>query len=334
MNADLPVSDECEKTSFPCEGPAEKVASMNVKSLLRESFARLVIWSGLAMGVRAVLWRDRVAVLLYHDPRPEILDSHLGYLKRICDIVPLADLDKPGNGRPRAVITLDDGHAGNAALLPVFIKHGVRPTIFICSDVVGHPRMHWWMHPAAMQTDTERLKRLPNRDRLRELAALGCDEQVSVNSGRVDPAHGGGDMRPTGLSTEQLEALRPYVDFQSHTRSHPILTRCDDAECEDEIAGSRCDIEQLTGQTCEHFAYPNGNYGEREIRLLKAAGYRTARTCDVGWNDQRTDRMRLRAIDIHDDSTLTWFAAQLTGIPLFLRYWRQGGGLAGRKPQF
>ncbi|WXK24246.1 polysaccharide deacetylase family protein (plasmid) [Mycetohabitans endofungorum] len=128
--------------------------------------------------------------------------------------------------------------------------------------------------------------------------------------------------------------MRARVDFQSHTRFHPILTCCDDAECEQEITGSRRDIERLTGRPCEHFAYPNGNYGEREIRLLRAAGYRTARTCDVGWNDDATDPFRLRAIDIHDDSSLAWFIAQLTGIPLFLHYARHGGGWRGRKPQF
>lgn len=318
---------------------------MNMKALLRESFARVVIWTGVAAAVRRLLWRDRVAVLLYHDPKPATLDAHLSYLKTICDVVPLSELDKPGRGRPRAVITLDDGHAGNAALLPVFAKHGVRPTIFVCSGIVAKPRAHWWMHPAAAHADIERLKRLPNRARLRELAALGYREG-EPDDGQADHGQAGRAgatanvvldapaQVATGLSAEQIEAMRPYVDFQSHTRFHPILTRCDDRECEDEIVGSKREIERLSGNECVHFAYPNGNYGEREVRVLKAAGYRTARTCDVGWNDGRTDPFRLRAIDIHDDSSLAWFAAQLTGIPLFLRYMRQGGGFTGRKPQF
>jgi peptidoglycan/xylan/chitin deacetylase (PgdA/CDA1 family) len=309
---------------------------MKLRALLREGFARLVIWTGVAAAVRKLLWRDRVAILLYHDPEPSTLDAHLSYLRRICDIVPLADFDKPGRGRPRAVITLDDGHAGNAALLPIFEKHGVRPTIFVCSGIVAHRRPHWWMHPAAAHADIERLKRLPNRERLRELAALGYrgGEPGCGDPDRNDAADRAQTVAATGLSAQQIDALRSHVDLQSHTRFHPILTRCDDHECEEEIAGSRRDIESMTGNVCVHFAYPNGNYSEREVRLLKAAGYRTARTCDVGWNDRSTDPFRLRAIDIHDDSSLTWFAAQLTGIPLFLRYMRHGGGFTGRKPQF
>ncbi len=201
------------------------------------------------------------------------------------------------------------------------------------------------MHPAAAGTDIERLKRLPNRERLAQLCERGYqgaelrqilpvlagdgqpEEPTIGDEGRDGPA-------PTGLSVWQVKQMRARVDFQSHTRFHPILICCDAAEGEQEITGSRRDIERLTGRPCEHFAYPNGNYGEREIRLLRAAGYRTARTCDVGWNDDATDPFRLRAIDIHDDSSLAWFTAQLTGIPLFLRYARHGGGWRGRKPQF
>ena len=56
-------------------------------------------------------------------------------------------------------------------------------------------------------------------------------------------------------------------------------------------------MEQLTGAACEHFAYPNGDYGSREIATLEAAGYKTARTCDIGWNDHKTDPYRLKAFD-------------------------------------
>src|SRR5271156_5882397 len=95
-----------------------------LKLLTRTAFSRFIFSSGIAVALRRMLWRDRVAVLLYHDPEPATLDSPLPYLKGICELVPLSDVNSPGRGRPRAVITLDDGHARNAELLPVFIKHG------------------------------------------------------------------------------------------------------------------------------------------------------------------------------------------------------------------
>ncbi|SDR24242.1 Polysaccharide deacetylase [Paraburkholderia fungorum] len=295
---------------------------MNSKILLRSAFTWFVLFTGLARGTRALLWKDRVAVLLYHAPEPAALDAHLQYLKKFSDIVSLAEIYSPGRGRPRAVITLDDGHANNARLLPIFIKHNVRPTIYLCSSIVAQPRTHWWMHPGAQTAGIERLKRMANRERLKELRARGFREDATAT-----------DTHITGLSVEQIEAMRPYVDFQSHTRFHPILTRCDDVECADELMGSKFEVETLSGRPCEHFSYPNGDYGQREIEGAKAAGYRTARTCDIGWNGPTSDPFRLKAFDIHDDSSVAWLAAQLTGIPQYLRYVLLGGGIRGRKPQ-
>jgi peptidoglycan/xylan/chitin deacetylase (PgdA/CDA1 family) len=288
-------------------------------SAVKEIMARGLSLSGIAWLSRTFLWRDRVAILLYHDPDPATLDSHLAHLRKICDVIPLASLNEPSKGRPRAVVTFDDGHAGNAALLPIFIKHKVRPTIFLCTQIVGRARRHWWLHPSAEMGGIERLKRLDNSQRLDELHARGFAQD--------------GDDMPSGLTHEQIETMRPHVDFQAHTRFHPILTRCEAAECEEEIAGSRQEVGALTGSECTHFAYPNGNYGAREVGFVKAAGFKTARTCDVGWNDSRTDPYRLRTIIITDNASPRWFAAQLTGIPVFLRYLRRGAW-GGRFPQF
>jgi peptidoglycan/xylan/chitin deacetylase (PgdA/CDA1 family) len=290
------------------------------KALIKEALAVLVVLTGIARATRVWLWRDRVAVLLYHDPDPSTLDRHLAYLRKICDLVPLTDVAAPGRGRPRAAITFDDGHVGNAALLPIFIKHKVRPTIFLCSSIVGRSRSHWWLHPGSVQAGHERLKRMTNVERLAELAAHGYHQDA--------------DDRATGLSIEHIETMRAYVDFQAHTRFHPVLTRCSDIECADEIGNSKHEIEVLLRDVCEHFAYPNGNYGDREVSFVAAAGYKSARTCDVGWNDHQSDPFRLRTIIVDDSASTRRFAAQLTGIPLFLHYLKKGGSWSGRFPQF
>lgn len=119
--------------------------------------------------------------------------------RTICDLVTLDEIGSPRTGRPRAVITLDDGHIGNADLLPVFIRDKVRPTIFLCSRIVGRPARHWWLHPGAKQAGIECLKRLKNEERLSELGKYGYHQE--------------GEDQATGLTVEQLQAMRPYVDF-------------------------------------------------------------------------------------------------------------------------
>ena len=290
------------------------------RQLAREIIARCLLWSGVIRVMRVLLWRDRVLILVYHDPKPDVLKSHLRYLCRIADPVGLRDLHKTSNGRPRVVITIDDGHAGNAALLEVFAAYGIRPTIYLCSCIAGTRRQFWWQHGPLGAKGVERLKRLRNVERLSELRAFGFSQDDEH-----DP--------PAALSRSDIGCMQGRVDFQSHGRFHPILTCCDDEECRREIAQSRREVERLAGNECRHFAYPNGNYGAREVAVLRCAGYRTARTLDLGWNGPGCDPFRLKAVAVSDDSSIPWFALQVSLLPAYARYLRHGS-LFGRAPQF
>ncbi|MEX3788523.1 polysaccharide deacetylase family protein [Paraburkholderia sp. BR14374] len=192
------------------------------RMFLRTFFTRFAFSSGIAAAIWRLFWRGRVAVLLDHDPSPQSLDAHLMYLKTVCDIVPFSKVNARGRGRRRAAITLDDGHVRNAELLPVFIKPNVRQTIFICSSIVGQARAHWWLHPGVAHLGVERLKTMRNVERLGRLQSAGFMQHAAAE-----------ESQGSGLSAEQVQAMRRYVDFESHTRFHPIPTRCDDAECRD-----------------------------------------------------------------------------------------------------
>jgi peptidoglycan/xylan/chitin deacetylase (PgdA/CDA1 family) len=217
------------------------------------------------------------------------------------------------------VVTIDDGYIGNKALQDVFKMHNVRPTIFLCSSIAGTWRQ-FWQHSDAGAVQFEPSKRLKNSERLSRLATLGFHQEAEMT-------------KRAALSAQDIEQMKGTVDFQSHGRFHPILTRCSDEECNVEIVRSRQEIERLVGYECLHFAYPFGNYGEREIAFLKSAGYRSARTLDVGWNDQKTDPFRLKAVVICDTCSCAWLAAEVSLIPTYLRYLRRGS-FFGRFPQF
>ena len=297
---------------------------MRAGRALKDVFARVLNGIGFGALSRALLWRDRTAILLYHDPDPATMDRHLAFLKRRCRIISLEEFfaarESGGSNAGRsAVITIDDGHAGNVKLAEIFRKHGVKPTIFLCSQIVGTERIYWWQHPEARRRGAEHLKTLANAERLAVLAEGGFLQDAPAPDRHA-------------LNHDELRALGAVASLQSHSRFHPILTKCDDAECTNEIEGSRREIESLSGAQCRDFAYPNGDYGMREIAALKAAGYRSARTCDIGWNDARTDLFRLRSLPIADDASDVWFALQLSGFVTYLRY-LMGGSVTGRSPQ-
>jgi peptidoglycan/xylan/chitin deacetylase (PgdA/CDA1 family) len=265
-------------------------------------------------------------ILIYHDPSAKVLDQHLTHLKKDYFIISLDELcDRiekgvPFSDGPSLVVTIDDGHAGNHALVDIFHKHHVKPTIYICSAIVGTRRMFWWQHPAARSFGVETIKRMSGAKRAQFFARVG----FSVDTEWSDRM---------ALSLDQLRDLSDVASIQSHTRFHPILTHCTDNECQREIEESKHEIESITGRMCEHLSFPNGNYDARSIRFAKHAGYRSARTCDLGWNDHTTDLFKLKGIPVADDASLNWLDVQLTQFPTYLRYSRRGS-FNGKFPQF
>ena len=121
------------------------------------------------------------------------------------------------------------------------------------------------------------------------------------------------------LSIEEIRQMSEYVDFESHTQFHPILPNCSDDECVREIGESRFLAKDPKFKTFRHFAFPNGDYGNREIENLKESGFLTARTTRYGLNGPSTDQYQLKILGATDDASLNLLRAQMTGLPYFLK---------------
>lgn len=287
-----------------------------MRSFLKNIVATLVCLSGMPLLIREWVCRCRVTILLYHDPKPAIFAKQIAYLSRHYTIIPLDTLvtalhrnDFSQMPPKSVVITIDDGHAGNIALLPIFKQYQIRPTLYVCTQIIDTHRHFWFKIEGHAKAEKERLKRLPNADRLARLKETTDFEPEKVYPDRQ------------ALNIAEMKEMTESVDFQPHTRFHPILPRCTETECKQEVLESKTDLETLLGMTCSHFSYPNGDYTEREIEMVKAGGFRSARTTDVGWNTLDTSLYRLKTVPITDDAGMTLFRAELTTIPQRLSRW-------------
>lgn len=91
------------------------------------------------------------------------------------------------------------------------------------------------------------------------------------------------------MSPLQLRQLSQWsVTVGAHSRSHPRLTGLDSAALHLEVAGSRGDLQQLTGTPVNHFAYPGGRFSRRVVDAVQAAGF-TAACSVVGWGGNSPD---------------------------------------------
>lgn len=283
-----------------------------IKTLLGLSIRFL----GIGWLIRVMNAQHKISILVYHDPKPSVFCAHINYLSRHYNFISIDEAvsaveNKNLSKLPRypLLITFDDGHKGNVELLPIFRKYGVKPTIYLCSQIVGTNRRFWFN---VTVQGHESLKRLQHDTRLKEL--FDCFNFTETDETRERQA----------LSMEEVELMKNDVIFGAHSRFHPVLTTCNNERCHEEIFVSKTDLEDMLGVPCEHFAYPNGDYEMRELDLVRESGYRSARTLDVGWNDVKSNILRLKAITVPDEASVSWLLACLTGVPTFLRYLMQG----------
>jgi peptidoglycan/xylan/chitin deacetylase (PgdA/CDA1 family) len=284
-----------------------------LRTLAREATAEALRLSGAPALLRRAHRRGFATILFYHDPKPGVLDAHLAHLRRrfqfttLDAIVRSVERDDFSALPDHALaLTFDDGHRGNYELLPVFRRHGVVPTIYLVSQVVGTGRRFWFQLPGS---DSEPYKDLPNAERLARLA-----RDTGYTPDREYPL---GERQ--ALTDAEIDEMAPYVDFQVHTRFHPILGRCSDEEAWEEIAGSKRELEERLGRECRHFSYPNGDFGSRDRALVRKAGFASARTTALGWTRPGTDPFELPCFGITDTSSVRVLDIQLSGIASYIR---------------
>lgn len=93
-------------------------------------------------------------------------------------------------------------------------------------------------------------------------------------------------------------------EIGAHTRHHVRLMQADAARCQEEICGSKSELEDLTGFAVRHFCYPYGDYNAEHVAIACAAGFESATStqrsrCQVG-----EDLMQLPRVPVLRSTTL------------------------------
>lgn len=114
-------------------------------------------------------------------------------------------------------------------------------------------------------------------------------------------------LRPLMSAPQIREAMAAGVEIGCHSASHAHLTQLTDAQLHDEVAGARNRLSDQIGKNVSFFAYPFGEFGERERAVVQSAGYVAACSTQPGFNNGQTNQFLLRRIDVYGSDTLAQF---------------------------
>ena len=296
-------------------------------------------------GLRYARWVNRKAlrILMYHrfHDRPALARQlrHIRESYSPVSMSQVASMLADGATLPDQAIavTVDDGYRDfYQVAYPVFREYGIPVTVYLVSQFVDRKLYLWldqlryaFLHSneasyrleiggesrtlplttreareAAAQDAGEMAKKLSNGERLRFMKELPEQLRIAI------PAEAPAEYEAMRWE-EVREMAAQGIEFGAHTRTHPILSRLGTRpELDEEIAGSKREIEEQLGRAVDHFCYPNGSsadFGAQAVASVRQAGYRTAVTTEKGVNLASTDPFRLLRIGVQPDLDDAYF---------------------------
>ncbi len=279
---------------------------------MRNIIYKVLRFSGLPYLFRELIQKDKVTILMFHDISKETAEKTFLYLLKKYNIIDLNEFieahelnDKNRIPKKALIITFDDGHIGNYELLSVIKKYKIPITIFLCSSIINTNR-HFWFKFKNQSIGTEILKQKSNMEKLKILSKVDFKQEKEFD-------------KPQALQKAQINEMKKYVNMQSHTMFHPILPKCDDEIARREIFNSKKDLEKKYNIKVNAIAYPNGDYSERDINLVKKAGYKCGITVDYGFNTLKSDLFRLKRLSVNDTTDLNELIVKSSGFWAFFK---------------
>lgn len=284
---------------------------------------------------------------------PEFLETAICVAKE-AGLVPIHLSDLPNrlaNDKPSQrymCFTLDDGYKDNALhAAPIFGKHNVPYSIFICPGFVTRSRTMWWQTAAIILQNTSQItfdfgngviqlnvsSIAAKQAAFQKIATLveTIDENQAV--ARIDALARSLSIDPLAIIEQELMTERelnqlladPLCSLGAHTMTHRNLARISNADLENEIERSCKIVSEYASKPVDSFAYPYGwarAAGTREFDNVKDHGIKVAVTTQPGVikSTDTANPTGLHRISLNGHfQSKRYVAALISGIPFIGR---------------
>lgn len=192
-------------------------------------------------------------------------------------------------------LSFDDGWKNNYyELLPLVEKYKIPFTIFVSTKAIDDG--YFWWNIARENRDSNMYKTIdslwtmPNQNRKDIISML--------------PLYKGERM---AMNREELKKISEsdYIYIANHTDDHVICDTCKNEELEKEILKCESKIKEITDKDCfKIFSYPNGDFDNQSIEVLKELDYKLAVTTNLGFYCKDTGIYELPRNVLPDNASL------------------------------
>jgi peptidoglycan/xylan/chitin deacetylase (PgdA/CDA1 family) len=234
-------------------------------------------------------------VILLHDvDNPEWLDKIFTTLKKNYHMIGLDALEnfyyRKSNLKNTCHVTFDDGDISfYNNILPVIRKHKIPVSTYVSPLMAKEQKNFWFQEIRGYDENklTEITKEVTAnwninlrpegiKTFLKTLQIKVILEIIRVYQKETNTP----PKPPMNMTVAQLREVKSsgLVDIGAHTLNHPVLPNETESNAKSEIDGSIDLLSEILNSEVSCFAYPNGNFGEREINILHQKGVKLAFT--------------------------------------------------------
>ncbi len=249
--------------------------------------------------------------------------EQIGFLKQYFDIVTIDEAisrtyDRAKFKKPYVTITFDDGYRGNySCVLPIIEELGVPITVYVSSSAVEKEESYWYDRIISLLdndtsftvdlTDYNMGKYefgLANSDKTRWASmqslltamkkVMPVEREKIVEEICNQVAYDGSkQLKPMTIAELKSLASSDLVTIGGHSHCHNILTQLTEEQINASLRKNRTLLQQWTSAKLVHFAYPNGDFNDKVIDLVKKNGFLSAVTVEPGYWSTEKDPMSL-----------------------------------------
>lgn len=312
---------------------------------LKRFIKKRTIW------IRSQLIPQRSLILIYHrigkvdkrfDPytltvsQKNFID-HLKILKNNYNIISLSELihciENNELSEKSVAITFDDGYEDNNYLVkPLLEEFKIPATFFLTSGYFG--KLFWWDLLTAYLYNANSCKQIvlggkaftfngDPKDIQRTIDIISLHIRSLNYMEKLTFIHEINSLN-NNLTTLDLSRCMteddlksfskcPFVEIGVHTKHHFQLSSMSKEEQYNEIMSNKNELENITQGGVNLFAYPNGDYNQSTVNILKNNSFRCGVTGSLGVVHNGSDVFRLNRLSI-----LNW---NKNTFHLLLKYW-------------